>query len=76
MDIRTWLDWRLYECWILGESSTVDQPWTIGRRGIWLALPADKSRNSWRWLCCRLGRRGRYWSLRWTLPRFLTGEGS
>lgn len=67
--VSTWLNRRWRGAWILGERHTVDQSWTVGRVGVWLALPEDRSRNSWRWLCLRLRRAGPYWSIRWTLPK-------
>lgn len=40
----------------------------IGRTGVWLRLPQNKARNSWRWLIARW-RGGSMLCLRWSLPK-------
>lgn len=64
-----WRQW--FGATVLGETwrdEAARQPW-MPRLGLWLALPEDKARNSWRWLCLRLWPNGPVYSLRWTLPR-------
>jgi hypothetical protein len=71
----TWLDWRPLGMWILGE--TFREPEKVSplrerarARGVWMMLPECKTRNSWRWLCLRVGPGRPVYVIRWTLPRF------
>lgn len=71
--VQSWFDCRRLGMWILGETwhspqASFLRQFRVGPRGIWLRLPADKSRNSWRWLLWRLGPMRPVHSIRLTLP--------
>lgn len=68
-----WLNRSVWGAWVLGETWRPGDPLSsmhkdAPRWGVWVRLPEDKSRNSWRWLFWRPRINGPIYSLRSTLP--------